>query len=80
MNVVKCYFKVASNSGIREASLNFTGNELGITGATSFGQIISSATNISSLILRGCEFKKDGLSKIAEALGQVCEVSKKKFY
>lgn len=59
---------VATNVQIRSASINFSDNELGPSGAASLSQIIANATNISSLILRACEFKKEGLQKIADSL------------
>lgn len=59
---------IATNVQIRSASINFSFNELGPSGAASLSQIIANATNISSLILRACEFKKEGLQKIADSL------------
>jgi len=80
LNVARCSMQppqavaivsaVASNSNIRGASINLSENELGPNGAHSISQIIVNCNNINSLIMRGCGFKKDGLAKIADALGQ----------
>jgi len=59
---------IATNVQIKSASINFSYNELGPSGAAALSQIIANATNISSLILRACEFKKEGLQKIADSL------------
>lgn len=61
---------IVGNQGIHNARVDISNNELGPTGATSVSNIIAHNTNIVSLIMRSCEFKKEGLSKIADGLKQ----------
>jgi len=61
---------LATNSFIKSVNVNISFNELGPAGASSIAQIIANANNITALIAKGCEFKKEGLQKIADALVQ----------
>jgi len=60
---------VASNNSVKDVRINLSYNELGIQGAANIAQVLANCSNIGALILRSCGFKKEGLFKLADALG-----------
>jgi len=64
---------ITNNTNLSDVSVNISGNELGIAGAVSVSQILLITSNISSLWMKNCGFKKEGLTKIVGALGQNIE-------
>jgi len=62
---------ITKTDAISNFSVNISGNgELGPTGAATVASCIRGSRNIMFLVARACGFKKEGLTKIVEQLGE----------